>query len=157
MPVEDEDGDGQLADEVPVYPAGARSFLMGGTPTYADGQPRKGLFHQATVEHGANGILTAERIRLLPYRDSVLESSGIRYRDLDPGLRADRIAAAGIAVYNRGGWFDYHARDTVQWFGTLQGHTPTRLMMAPTLSPAVTIALVPIRLASNSTIHSSDQ
>lgn len=132
VPVEDEDGDGQLSDEIPVYPAGSRSFLTGATPTYADGQPRKGLFHQATVEHGANGILTADRIRLSPYRDSVLDNSGIRYRDLDPGLRADRIAAAGIAVYNRGGWLDYHARDTVQWFGTLRGHTPTRLLMAPT-------------------------
>jgi len=35
-------------------------------------------------------------------------------------------------VYNRGGWFDYHARDTTQWYGTLRGHTPTRLLMAPT-------------------------
>ncbi len=129
LPVADEDGDGQLADEIPVYRG--RSFLDA-PPTYADGAARQGLFHRATQEHAANGILTYERIRQAPYRDSVLDATGIRYRDLDPGLRADRIAAAGIAVYNRGGWFDYHARDTTQWFGTLFGHAPTRLMMAPT-------------------------
>jgi uncharacterized protein len=130
LPVLDEDGDGELADEIPQY-QGDRSFLDG-APTYADGAARQGLFHRATLEHASNGILTADRISQAPFRDSALDASGIRYRDLDPGLRADRIAAAGIAVYNRGGWFDYHARDTTQWFGTLSGHTHTRLMMAPT-------------------------
>lgn len=130
VPVIDEDGDGQFADEIPQY-RGRRSFLDG-APTYADGAARQGLFHRATLEHRANGILTADRIGQAPFRDSSLDPSGIRYRDLDPGLRADGIASAGIAVYNRGGWFDYHARDTTQWFGTLAGHTPTRLMMAPT-------------------------
>ena len=130
VPVIDENGDGELADEIPDY-RGARSFLDGAVG-YADGFTRQGLFHRATQEHGANGILTADRIRQAPFRDSALDAAGIRYRDLDPGLRADRIAGAGIAVYNRGGWFDYHARDTAQWFGTLAGHTPTRLLMAPT-------------------------
>jgi uncharacterized protein len=130
MPVVDEDGDGEFADEIPQY-RGGRSFVDD-APTYADGAVRQGLFHRATLEHRANGILTADRIGKAPFRDSLLDASGIRYRDLDPGLRADRIASAGIAVYNRGGWFDYHARDTTQWFGTLAGHTPTRLMMAPT-------------------------
>ena len=130
LPVVDEDGDGELADEIPKY-HGEHSFLQG-APEYADGASRQGLFHRATIEHAKNGILTADRIGQAPFRDSTLDASGIRYRDLDPGLRADRIAAAGIAVYNRGGWFDYHARDTTQWFGTLSGHTPTRLMMAPT-------------------------
>lgn len=129
LPVVDEDADGELADEIPEY--AGRTFL-GGPPVYADGAARQGLFHQATVEHGANGILTADRISQAPFRDSPLDATGIRYRDLDPGLRADRIAAAGIAVYNRGGWFDYHARDTTQWFATLAGHAPTRLLMAPT-------------------------
>lgn len=130
-PVIDEDGDGQLIDEIPRYPAGKGSFLEG-RPVYADGSTREGLLYKATVEHGANGILTADIIGKAPYRDSALNSDGITYADLDPVDRADRIAAAGIAVYNRGGWYDYHARDTTQWFGTLSGHTPTRLMMAPT-------------------------
>jgi putative CocE/NonD family hydrolase len=51
---------------------------------------------------------------------------------VDPADRAQRIAKSGIAVYSRGGWFDYHARDTVMWHATLAGHTPSFLMMAPT-------------------------
>lgn len=130
VPVIDEDGDGQLADEIPRYPAGKGSFLVG-KPEYADGSARAGLFYQATVAHGNNGVLTADIVGQAPFRDSVLNAQGITYADLDPVDRADRIAEAGIAVYNRGGWYDYHARDTAQWFGTLAGHTPTRLMMAP--------------------------
>lgn len=143
-PVIDEDGDGQLTDEIPRYPTGSHNFLAQGAPTWADGSPREGLHFQATKAHGANGILTADRVLRAPFRDSPLDASGFTYRDLDPGLRADRIAAAGIAVYNRGGWFDYHARDTTQWFGTLLGHTPTRLMMAPTAH-----AGLPTRAADN--------
>lgn len=144
VPVVDEDGDGQLADEIPRYAAGARSFLNEGAPSWADGSPRAGLYFQATKAHGANGILTADRVLRAPFRDSPLDASGFSYRDLDPGLRADRIAAAGIAVYNRGGWFDYHARDATQWFGTLAAHTPTRLLMAPTAH-----AGLPVRAADN--------
>lgn len=131
VPVIDEDGDGQLIDEIPRYPAGKGSFLEA-TPQYADGSQRAGLFHQATLAHGANGILTADIVGKAPFRDSPLNAAGVTYADLDPLDRADRIAAAGIAVYHRGGWYDYHARDTTQWFGTLAGHAPTRLMMAPT-------------------------
>ena len=143
-PVVDEDGDGRLADEIPRFAPGARSFLTPGAPTWADGARREGLYFQATTAHGANGILTADRVLNAPFRDSPLDANGFTYRDLDPGLRADRIAKAGIAVYNRGGWFDYHARDTTQWFGTLFGHTPTRLMMAPTAHSGL-----PARAADN--------
>ena len=131
VPVVDEDGDGELADEIPVYPPGKTSFLDA-PPTWADGRPREQLYWQATRAHQNNGILTNEVITKSRHRDSTLGSTPLRYRDLDPGTKPLRIAQAGIAVYNRGGWFDYHARDTTQWFGTLQGHTPTRLLMAPT-------------------------
>lgn len=131
VPVIDEDGDGELADEIPVYPAGTTSFLDA-PPRYADGQPRAGLYWQATREHRDNGILTNDVTARSRHRDSTLGATQYRYWDLDPGTKPERIARAGIAVYNRGGWFDYHARDTTQWFGTLRGHTPTRLLMAPT-------------------------
>ncbi len=151
-PVIDEDGDGQLADEIPRFATGAHSFLTQDAPTWADGARREGLYFQATRAHGANGILTADRVLRAPFRDSPLDDSGFTYRDLDPGLRADRIAKARIAVYNRGGWFDYHARDTTQWFGTLFGHTPTRLMMAPTAHSGL-----PARAADNAyLVHFGD-
>lgn len=131
VPVVDEDGDGQLADEIPDYPAGSHRFVDT-EARYADGAKRSGLYDRLTREHAANGVLTADRIGRAIFRDSQLADSGLSFADLDPGIRADRISAAGIAVYNRGGWFDYHVRDTTQWFGTLAGHTPDRLMMAPT-------------------------
>ena len=133
MPVIDEDGDGELADEIPLDRDGNGSFLDDGPPRYADGKsrdrcvlardaraPEEWRPDQRQRDHGPLSRFHAG------------ETRRYRYWDLDPGLKPDRIAAAGIAVYNRGGWFDYHARDTTQWFGTLQGHTPDRLLMAPT-------------------------
>ena len=132
VPVIDEDGDGELADEIPLDGNGNGNFLDDGPPRYADGKSRADVYWRATHEHLSNGILTNDKVTAARFRDSTLADTRYRYWDLDPGLKPDRIAQAGIAVYNRGGWFDYHARDTTQWFGTLQGHTPDRLLMAPT-------------------------
>jgi len=132
VPVIDEDHDGELADEIPEDSNGNGSFLDDGPPHYADGRPRTDIYWRATQAHLRNGILTNATVTSSRFRDSTLAGTKYRYWDLDPGLKPDRIARAGIAVYNRGGWFDYHARDTTQWFGTLQGHTPDRLLMAPT-------------------------
>ncbi|HWL62621.1 MAG TPA: CocE/NonD family hydrolase [Steroidobacteraceae bacterium] len=131
-PVIDEDGDGELADEIPLDRDGSGSFLDDGDPTYRDGSPRQHIYFEATREHVANSNLTVEILAAAPWRDSKLAGTTWDYRDMDPGERAQRIAASGIAVYNRGGWYDYHARDTVMWHATLAGHTPTFLMMAPT-------------------------
>lgn len=131
-PVIDEDGDGELADEIPLDRDGSGSFLDDGEPTYRDGSPRQHIYYEATRAHVANSNLTVEILAAAPWRDSKLAGTAWDYRDMDPGERAQRIAASGIAVYNRGGWFDYHARDTVMWHATLAGHTPTFLMMAPT-------------------------
>jgi putative CocE/NonD family hydrolase len=132
VPVLDEDGDGELSDEIPVDSNGNGNFLDDGPPRYADGKPRADVYWRATQEHQRNGILTNDNVTLARFRDSTLSGTQYRYTDLDPGLKPDRIVQAGIAVYNRGGWFDYHVRDSTQWFGTLQGHTPDRLLMAPT-------------------------
>jgi putative CocE/NonD family hydrolase len=131
-PVVDEDGDGELADEIPLDRDGSGSFLDDGEPTYRDGAPRQHIYYEATLAHQANSNLTVEVLAAAPWRDSKLAGTAWDYRDMDPGERVQRIAASGIAVYNRGGWFDYHARDTVMWHATLSGHTPTFLMMAPT-------------------------
>lgn len=131
-PVIDEDGDGELADEIPLDRDGSGSFLDDGEPTYRDGASRQHIYYKATRAHRDNSNLTVEVLAAAPWRDSKLAGTAWDYRDMDPGERAQRIAASGIAVYNRGGWFDYHARDTVMWHATLAGHVPTFLMMAPT-------------------------
>jgi len=131
VPVIDEDGDGQLHDEIPLDRNGNGDFLDDGPPVYADGQPREGLYNLATREHLANRNLPVERVAAAAHRDSPIAGTLHRYLDLDPAGKPARIMTAGIAVYNRGGWFDYHARDTVMWQATLAGKTRTHLMMAP--------------------------
>jgi putative CocE/NonD family hydrolase len=132
VPVVDEDGDGDLLDEIPLDKNGNGSFLDDGPPTYSDGKPRQDIYFKATQEHLRNNYVLPPTLAAAPYRDSKLGGTNYAYRDIDPSARPAEIAASGIAVYNRGGWYDYHARDTAYWFATLQGHTPARLMMAPT-------------------------
>lgn len=132
VPVIDEDGDGELADEIPLDRNGDGSFLDDGDPVYADGQPRRHVYYRATRDHLRNGNLTVAKLAAAPFRDSPIDGTPYRYIDVDPADRPQRIADSGIAVYHRGGWFDYHARDTVMWQATLAGRTPSFLMMAPT-------------------------
>jgi uncharacterized protein len=132
VPVVDEDGDGDLADEIPIDKDGSGTFLDDGQPTYSDGRPRKDIYYRATMAHQQNGSLPAEKQAAKPYRDSTLGDSRYRYDQIDPGEKPGAIAGSGIAIYSRGGWFDYHGRDSTMWYATLSGHTPTRLMMAPT-------------------------
>ncbi|HEY8537932.1 MAG TPA: CocE/NonD family hydrolase [Steroidobacteraceae bacterium] len=131
-PVVDEDGDGELADEIPLDKDGDGDFLDEGPPTYRDGVKRSDIYYRATLEHRANSNLTIDKLREAPFRDSKLAGTKYSFADIDPAGRPAAIASSGIAVYNRGGWFDYHARDTTMWFATLHGRTPTRLMMVPT-------------------------
>ena len=132
VPVIDEDGDGELADEIPVDKDGDGDFLDDGPPTYRDASSRMHIYYLATKYHLDNTNLTVESLAAAPHRDSRLAGTAYTYADLDPGDKPARIAEAGIATYHRGGWYDYHARDTVMWHATLDGHSPTRLLMAPT-------------------------
>ena len=131
VPVVDEDGDGELADEIPVDKDGDGTFLNDGEPTYRDGEAREHLYYKATRAHTENATLSVEKLSAAPYRDSDIGGTPYSYEDIDPADKPLRIAEAGIALYHRGGWFDYHARDTVMWHATLSGHAPSRLMMAP--------------------------
>jgi putative CocE/NonD family hydrolase len=131
-PVIDEDGDGALIDEIPLDLDGDGSLIDEATPTYADGQVRRHIYLQATRDHLANNDLSVAELEAAPFRDSPIAGTPYTFADIDPGIRPQQIADSGIAVYNRGGWYDYHARDTALWFATLHGHVPTRMMMAPT-------------------------
>ena len=132
VPVIDEDGDGDLVDEIPIDKSGDGDFLNDGQPTYRDANKRQDIYYNATRAHLSNGNLTADTLAKAPFRDSKIGASAVTFADIDPAGRPARIAVSGIAVYNRGGWFDYHARDTVMWQAILAGNTPTRLMMGPT-------------------------
>lgn len=131
-PVIDEDNDGELADEIPLDKNGNGTFLDDGEPSYADGGARQHLYFEATKEHLGNVNLTPALIAESPYRDSPLGPLGLSYAELGPADRLSGLAGSGIAVYNRAGWFDYHARCATQWFASLHGKTPSRLLFAPT-------------------------
>jgi putative CocE/NonD family hydrolase len=131
-PVIDEDGDGELADEIPVDKNNNGTFLDDGEPTYADGKAREHIYFNATRQHLDNVNLTAALVAQAPFRDSPLGPSKITYAELGPADRLSGLAGSNIAVYNRAGWFDYHARCAAQWFASLDGKTPSRLMFAPT-------------------------
>jgi uncharacterized protein len=131
-PVVDEDGDGELADEIPIDTNGNGSFLDDGEPTYRDGQKREHLYFKATQEHLKNINLTADLVSQSPFRDSPLGPAKIKYEELGPADRLAGLAGSGIAVYNRAGWFDYHARCATQWFASLDDKTPSKLLFAPT-------------------------
>ena len=131
-PVVNEGGDGNLLNDIPIDKNGNGSFLDDGSPAYRDGKARADIYYKATKEHEANGYVLPDGLAKAPFRDSKIGRTPYTYLDIDPSDRPQRIAASGIAVYNRGGWFDYHDRDTVEWFATLQGRTPARLMMGPT-------------------------
>ncbi|WP_338243428.1 CocE/NonD family hydrolase [Aurantiacibacter hainanensis] len=131
-PAVDEDGDGEWVEEIPLDTDGDGSFLNESEVIYADGESRQDLYLRATRQHLDNTQLTLDRLAEAPHRDSKLAGTPYTYQDVDPANRPAEIGRSGIAVYNRGGWFDYHARDSTLWFATLEGHTPTRLMMAPT-------------------------
>jgi uncharacterized protein len=131
VPVIDEDGDGELLDEIPIDGDGDGSFLNDGPPRYTDGKLRADIYYRATLEHRANRHLPVEKLIAAPHRDSLIDGTAYRWADLDPGAKPERIAASGIAVYSRGGWFDYHARDTLMWQATLAGKVPSFAMMAP--------------------------
>src|SRR5690606_14041315 len=111
---------------------GDGTFLNDGEPTYRDGEARAHIYYNATMAHLNNATLSVETLEDAPYRNSEIGDTPYSYEDIDPGHKPLRLAEAGTAVYHRGGWFDYHARDTVMWQATLSGHTPSRLMMAPT-------------------------
>ena len=130
-PVVDEDGDGQLADEIPVDKNGNGTFLDDGAPTYADGNSRQDIYFRATQQHVANVNLTSALIDQAPFRDSKLGTTQLSYAQLGPADRVADLAGSAIAIYNRAGWFDYHVRCATQWFASLHEKTPSRLTIVP--------------------------
>jgi uncharacterized protein len=133
-PVVDEDGDGDLADEVPLMDRGDPStFADDGPPRYGDGLTRKdNLYYHATMEHRKNGLFK-DLAKLIPFIDSRVPSANGEIDPIDssPGYFAKDIMASGIPVYNIGGWFDGFVKGTVQIFATMRPKNPSRLLIGP--------------------------
>ena len=144
-PVVDEDGDGDLADEIPIDKNGNGTFIddypwpvdAANPPQYADGLARTAHhFFNATLEHaahpgGAPGNYDydkwAAEAQFIDYRRP---GDGATPSELCPNL-IPSVMKSGVPVYNVGGWFDGFARGTFELFSTMRRTNPSKIMMRP--------------------------
>lgn len=158
-PVADEDGDGQLVDEIPVDLNG-NGWLhddyrwpleRGPAPRYADGVARthhyylKAILQHAADPKGAPGTYDAYgSVEATPFADTKRPGDGLTAPELTWAWLPD-IMASGVAVLNMGGWFDMGIRASTELHSTLAGKQPARLLVTPTyhqgISPAAAAAV----------------
>ncbi len=130
-PVVDEDGDGDLADEIPVDANGNGSFLDEGfPPSYRDGQERAHLYFLATKEHDENNYDYAEWASKCDFIDDASPLGPTMYA-MSPGAHLPGLMASGIPMYHIGGWFDGFTRGSFELFCTMQKTNPSKLLMPP--------------------------
>lgn len=145
-PVLDEDGDGELLDEIPVDLDGdgwfhddyAWPLERGPTPVYPDGTKRTThAYLRAIMQHHADpagapgdydGFTLADAMR---FRDTRRAGDGLNAADLNwnwfPAIRD-----SGVAVLHHGGWFDPFIRSSFELYSTLAGTNPARIVATPT-------------------------
>ena len=124
-PVVDEDGDGELADELPLNIGGdPRSFLdtEDQPPRYADGSARKNIFYDAIKAHRDNVPFRRFRRRNAPYIDSQWDAvaGDLSYIQGSPAYYLPEIVESGVAIYNIGGWFDGFVPGTSKLYATMR-------------------------------------
>ena len=158
-PVLDEDGDGELLDEIPVDADGDTWFTddypwpvdPANPPRYPDGVERtEHAYFNATMEHiahpdGAPGNHDAvTSIRSVRFFDSPRDSDGLTAPDLNWSLVPD-IIESGVAVYNFAGWWDAFARSSFEVFATLEESNTSRVIAWPMyhqgISPAASMGI----------------
>jgi putative CocE/NonD family hydrolase len=134
-PVVDEDGDGRVADEVPLYSThDPKSFLDDLPIRYADGRTRpENLLYKATVEHQKNTLVEQFLDARTRYFDQPFPAGDktMRYLDTSTGAILEAIIERKIPVLNTGGWFDIFAKATPKLHATLHGNSPSYLHMGP--------------------------
>jgi len=137
-PVVDEDGDGDLADEIPLDLNGNGTFLddykypedPNDPPQYKDGKPRKHIYFLATKEHLKN--LDYNSWAATGYfidGASPRGFEGFTSYDLSPSAQAPGIMESGIAVYNHGGWHDAFVRGATELYSTMKKTNPSRMII----------------------------
>ena len=141
-PVIDEDGDGELWDEIPLDLDGDGSFLddynypedPDDEPQYADGNEREHIYYLATYEHLNNEPYNSIG-ELAEYIDSEITLGDGEYAitmtayDASPVSGIADIMDSGIAVYNHGSWMDTFINGTTQLFCTMQSANPSKMII----------------------------
>jgi len=129
-PAADEDGDGELADEIPLDVDGSGTFLDDPyPPVYSDGNPRKHIFYHAIQEHVNNYDYDSWASK--SYFIDAPSPLGYNLNELGPNAHVPGIIESGIPIYNVGGWFDAFARGTFELYCTLAPTNPSKLIMFP--------------------------
>lgn len=131
-PVIDEDGDGEILDEIPLFTdPNEPLFATAENPTYADGTTRtEHKYFNHTKEHLKN-IWTLEIGKQWEYRDDKINvyDDTLGLEDVAPGFFVPNIKASKIPILMTGGWFDGFEGVT-QLFASLQESNPIHLLMA---------------------------
>jgi len=139
-PVVDEDGDGELFDEVPVDKNRNGTFLddylypadPSDEPEYKDGERREHLYYMASLDHEKN-LDYHSWAKDMYFLDAVppypLHNASIY--EFSPSSHVPAIMKKGIAVYNVGGWFDTFVRGTTEYFATMEKTNPSRMLIVP--------------------------
>ena len=128
-PVVDEDGDGELTDEIPLD-LNKNGFFFDDPPTYSDGKKRRHIYYNAIREHLDN--LDPRRwAPVAPFRNCRIAGSNYTWTDLGPSDWPARLAESGIAIYNVGGWFDIFTLGTTRWYATLKKTNPSKMFIHP--------------------------
>ena len=130
-PVVDEDGDGDLADEIPVDVNGNGSFLDDGfPPTYRDGAEREHIYYKATLTHHEKDYDYVSWASKAFFIDAA-SPLGMSIYGLGPNAHVRGIMDSGIPIYNVGGWFDGFARGSFELYCTLKETNPSKILIAP--------------------------
>ncbi len=139
-PVVDEDGDGELIDEIPIDLNKNGSFLDDymypddpkDEPKYLDGQKRQHIYFLATYDHKRN-LDYHSWAKSMFFLDAVPPPpiSNFSIYDFDPSHHIPAIMQSRIPVYNVGGWFDPFSRGTAELYRTMKDTNPSRLVIVP--------------------------
>jgi len=137
-PVVDEDGDGDLHDEIPIDKNRNGTFLddykypedPGDPPKYKDGSSREHVYYLATKDHQENANYHRWAQSIL-YIDAKMPAPVHDYSSyhFSPSSQVPKIMKKDIAVYNIGGWHDTFTRGTTEYYCTMKDSNPSRMMV----------------------------
>jgi hypothetical protein len=130
-PALDEDGDGDLVDEVPMDQNGNGTFLDEEfPPIYADGAIRtRHVYYEATKAHEKNYDYHSWA-QHMPFIDGK-SPLGYTISELGPAAHVQDIREFGIPIYNVGGWFDGFTRGSFELWCSLEQTNPSKLVLFP--------------------------
>ncbi len=137
-PVVDEDGDGDLVDEIPIDKNGNGSFLddyaypddPADPPQYRDGNPRAHMYYLATYDHKDNlDYHTWAKDGFYMDGEPPAALPGVTSYDLSPSGHIQGVMESGIAIYHYGGWMDGFARGTTELYCTMKETNPSKMML----------------------------